>query len=123
MVFTRLAIATSDGNSVCDHLARSSAVMVFNIENGAVVSKAVRTRDNGSCGQHGSFLELLAGCQAVICGGIGQGAANALTAHGIQPVVLAAPLPVESALACYLSGSLATTDARVCLCGPSLEPV
>jgi predicted Fe-Mo cluster-binding NifX family protein len=69
------------------------------------------------CGNHGSFTDLLAGCGAVICGGIGQGAVNALAAHGIEPIVLASPFSIEDAAAGYLSGTLATTDRRVCLCG------
>lgn len=117
MSLTHLAIATSDGRSVCDHLARCAGVIVFNIEDGVIVGKAVRSRVITACGHHSSFMELLAGCQAVICGGIGQGAFDALTGQGIEPVVLAAPLSIDEAAAGYLAQSLATTDARVCLCG------
>jgi hypothetical protein len=63
---TRIAIATSDGVSVCDHLARS--------------------------GNHAAFVSMLNGCDAVICGGIGEGAAVST------------------------EGRLATSDERVCLC-------
>jgi predicted Fe-Mo cluster-binding NifX family protein len=59
---------------------------------------------------------MLAGCGAVLCGGIGQGAADSLQAHGIEPVVLAARHTVDEAIAQYLEGKLITTDARVCLC-------
>ncbi|MCL4402403.1 MAG: hypothetical protein M1436_07055, partial [Acidobacteria bacterium] len=52
------------------------------------------------------------------CGGIGAGAYNALAAHGITPVVAAGRHPAEEAVALYLAGKLATTDERVCLCGP-----
>jgi predicted Fe-Mo cluster-binding NifX family protein len=117
MPSTVLGIATTDGVSVRDHLARTAAVIIFHIENGVAVSRSVRSRGAGACGNHGSFLELLEGCQAVICGGIGQGAVNALAANGIEPVVLAAPLSIDSALAGYLAGDLATTQDRVCLCG------
>jgi predicted Fe-Mo cluster-binding NifX family protein len=112
-----LAIATTDGVSVCDHLARCSAVVLCRIENGVLVSQSVRSRDSGACGNHGSFTELMAGCDAVICGGIGQGAVNALGAAGIEAIVLAGPMSIEAAAAGYLAGSLATTQERVCLCG------
>ena len=112
-----LGIATTDGVSVCDHLARCASVIVFHIESGMVVGRSVRSRESDQCGNHKSFVELLEGCSAVICGGIGQGAVNSLQANGIEPIVLAAPMAVDDAAAGYLAGSLVTTDARVCLCG------
>ena len=117
MPIFHLGIATADGVSVCDHLARSAAVVILRIENGAVVSRSMRHRANGVCGNHGSFIDLLTGCQAVICGGIGEGAVNSLAANGIESIVLAKPLSIEEAAAGYLAGTLATTDQRVCLCG------
>ena len=117
MPATHIGIATADGVSVCDHLARCTAVVILRIENGCVTSRSLRPRDAGPCGNHGSFTDLLAGCGAVICGGIGQGAVNALLAHGIEPIVLASALSIEDAAEGYLAGRLATTDRRVCLCG------
>jgi predicted Fe-Mo cluster-binding NifX family protein len=117
MPATSLGIATADGVSVCDHLARCTAVVVLQIENGAVTSKSVRSRAADACGNHRSFTDLLEGCGAAICGGIGQGAVNALAAAGIRPVVLAGPMSIEDAAAGYLAGSLVTTEERVCLCG------
>jgi predicted Fe-Mo cluster-binding NifX family protein len=112
-----VGIATADGVSVCSHLARCAAVVVFRIEDGAIASKALRSRTDEACGNHRTFTELLEGCSAVICGGIGQGAVNSLAAAGVQSIVLAAPLSIEAAAAGYLAGSLVTTEERVCLCG------
>jgi predicted Fe-Mo cluster-binding NifX family protein len=117
MALTHLAVATTDGSSVCDHLARSAAFVILEIENGKVVSRSVRSRGTDSCGQHRSFVELMSGCQTVICGGIGQSAANALAASGIEAAVLAMPLSIEEAAAGYLAGTLVTTEEHVCLCG------
>src|SRR5438045_1297035 len=114
---TRFAIATTDGISVCDHLARSASFLVFEIEDGRIVSRDSRSRDTDVCGNHRSFIELLAGCRAVICGGIGAGAANALAAHGVESLVLAERLSIEDALAGHLAGTLVVTQDRVCLCG------
>jgi predicted Fe-Mo cluster-binding NifX family protein len=114
MTTTLVAIATADGVSVAGHLARSAAFVVANLSGGA---REVRPRGTDACGNHRSFLDLAAGCRAVICGGVGQGAVNALAAHGIETIVLAAPMTVEAALAGYASGTLATTDVRACLCG------
>ena len=102
-----IAIGTTDGISVCDHLARSSAFFVLKVEDGRVVSKSLRERFQDKCGNHASFVELLEGCCTVICGGIGQGAFNSLKAAGIEPVVAAGKHTAEEAAALYLAGKFA----------------
>ena len=114
----KIGIGTSDGVRVCDHLARSAEFLIFEVTDGRVAGKSVRRRGEGPCGNHASFVEMLEGCGAVLCGGIGQGAVNSLVAAGIQPLVLKQPQTVEGALADYLEGRLATTEERQCLCGP-----
>jgi len=116
MKLRKLAIGTADGVFVCDHLARSSAFHVLEIENGVVESRTVRARGKDACGNHAGFVEILEGCDAVLCGGIGQGAAVALEAHGVEPVVLAGKHLIEDAVTLYLAGKLPTTAERVCLC-------
>jgi predicted Fe-Mo cluster-binding NifX family protein len=113
---TRIAIATSDGISVCDHLARSTAFLILEVRDGAVVSGTFRSRPSDSCGNHAGFLEMLSGADSVICGGIGQGAADALTAQGIEPLVLDEPRSIDDAVNGFLAGSLRFTGERVCLC-------
>jgi predicted Fe-Mo cluster-binding NifX family protein len=118
MAVISVGIATADGVSVCDHLARCAGVVVFGIQDGAVVSRAARSRADEACGNHRTFTELLEGCSTVICGGIGQGAVNSLAAAGVRTMVLAKKgMTVEEAAAGYVAGTLATTDERVCLCG------
>jgi predicted Fe-Mo cluster-binding NifX family protein len=114
---SRIAVATADGLSVCEHLARSSSFIVMEVEEGKIASRAVRNRESDLCGNHKSFVEILEGCDEVICGGIGQGAWDALTAHGILPIVAAGKHSVDEAIGQYLAGSLATTGEKVCLCG------
>ncbi len=111
-----IAVATADRVSVADHLARSSAFVVLKAEDGQVVSSTTRERETDACGNHASFVAILDGCDAVLCGGIGEGAAQSLAAHGIQPVVAASRHSIEEAVALYLAGRLATTVDRVCLC-------
>jgi predicted Fe-Mo cluster-binding NifX family protein len=110
----RIAIATADGVSVADHLARSAAFLVYDLESGA---RETRERGTDACGNHRSFVEMLQGCRMVICGGVGRGAEHALAAHGVHCLVLAASMSVQDALAGALAGTLVTTDERVCLCG------
>jgi predicted Fe-Mo cluster-binding NifX family protein len=109
-----LAVATTDGISVCDHLARSAAFVIIQIETG---ERTVRRRSDEACGNHATFVQMLQGCDAVICGGIGKGAADSLTSHNIKPMVLAQTQSIEEALTGYRAGTLKLTDDRVCLCG------
>ncbi|MFB3827258.1 MAG: NifB/NifX family molybdenum-iron cluster-binding protein [Bryobacteraceae bacterium] len=113
----RIGVGTTDGVSLCEHLARSTEFVIFEIENGRVVSRSVRRRDPGECGRHSTFVEMLEGCEIALCGGIGGGAAKSLSAAGILPVVAAGRHTMEDAVALYLAGTLPTTDERVCLCG------
>lgn len=118
MEVTRIAIATADGVSVCDHLARSAAFVVVEVSGGVAGARVVRARGTEACGNHATFVEMLAGCDAVICGGIGEGAAVSLSAHGIRALVApgAAGSPIDDALQAWMEGRLATSDERVCLC-------
>jgi len=111
-----IAVATKDRVSVADHLARSSAFIVLKAEDGRVVSTTTRERKTDACGNHASFVEILDGCDAVLCGGIGEGAAQSLAAHGIKPVVAASQHSIDDAVTLYLAGNLGTTTERVCLC-------
>jgi predicted Fe-Mo cluster-binding NifX family protein len=115
-VSMKIAVGTTDGLALCDHLARSSAFVVLEIQDRQVASKTVRERGTDACGNHKSFVDILEGCSAVLCGGIGQGAADALAAHGIEPIVAAGKHTVDEAVDLYLAGRLLTTDGRVCLC-------
>lgn len=118
MEVTRIAIATADGVSVCDHLARSAAFVVVEVTAGVPSARVTRARGTEACGNHATFVEMLAGCDAVICGGIGEGAAVSLAKHGIRALVspAAAGSPIDDALQAWMEGRLATSDERVCLC-------
>jgi predicted Fe-Mo cluster-binding NifX family protein len=113
---TRLAIATTDGISVSDHLAHSTAFLILEIDNGAIVSGTFRSRPTEACGNHGGFVEMVDGAQAVMCGGVGQGAVDALAAHGVETLVLEGPHSIDEAVNGFLAGSLKLSGERVCLC-------
>ena len=118
MQVTRIAIATADGVSVCDHLARSAAFIVVEVSSGLPGTRTTRMRGTEACGNHATFVEMLAGCDAVICGGIGQGAAVSLVAHGIRALVSPSAVgsTIDDAVRAWIEGRLATSDERVCLC-------
>ena len=116
MALQQIAVATADGVSVADHLARSTSFRIVELSEGQVSRSYDRSRATNQCGQHATFVDLLQGCQAVLCGGIGQGAADSLSAHGIQPLVVAGSFAIDEAVSRYLTGSLVISDERVCLC-------
>jgi predicted Fe-Mo cluster-binding NifX family protein len=118
MQVTRIAIATADGVSVCDHLARSAAFAVVEVNSGVPGKRTTRVRGTEACGNHATFVEMLAGCDAVICGGIGQGAAVSLAAHGIRTLVSPSSVgsPIDDVVRAWIEGRLATSEERVCLC-------
>jgi predicted Fe-Mo cluster-binding NifX family protein len=112
-----LAVGTSDDLIVCSHLARSLRFLLYSLDNGTITQTRIVERGTDQCGNHRSFTDMLAGCDAVLCGGVGQGAVNALASTGIQTIILARPYRIDEAIAGYVAGNLETTDARVCLCG------
>jgi predicted Fe-Mo cluster-binding NifX family protein len=118
MESTRIAFATADGVTVCDHLARSAAFVVVEMNSGVPGARTTRARGTEACGNHATFVEMLAGCSVVICGGIGQGAMDSLGAHGIRALVAPASTgaPIEDVLQLWMEGRLVTSDERVCLC-------
>jgi predicted Fe-Mo cluster-binding NifX family protein len=111
-----LAVATADRKTVAEHLARAAAFVVFEIEDGVAGEPAVRERGTDACGNHRTFVELLAGCDAVICGGISDTAEQMLARHGVRSVVSKERPAVEEAVERYLNGLLETTAERACLC-------
>ena len=74
---------TYENGSIFQHFGHTEQFKVYDIENGAVTAGAVMST-NGS--GHGALAGILKknGIDALICGGIGGGAKNALAAAGIQ---------------------------------------
>jgi predicted Fe-Mo cluster-binding NifX family protein len=105
MTSTRIAIATTDGISVSGHLALSTAFLILEIQNGAIVSGTFRSRPTDTSTSHAGFVEMLAGAQAVMCGGIGEAQADMLASNGIETLVLEGPHSIDEAVNGFLSGS------------------
>jgi predicted Fe-Mo cluster-binding NifX family protein len=127
----RIAVPTNDGKTISEHFGRSAAFLVFEIENGQIKNREMRTNagqhadDGRTCGhsaagsephRHAGILSTLTGCETVICTGMGWRAAEALKSAGISPVVASAPEPVEDAMAAYLKGELAAGPEEYCRC-------
>jgi len=127
----RIAVPTDDGLSISEHFGRSAAFLVFETENALIASSELRknqathTHDQGTCGgdhaaaphNHASIVLSLAGCDVVICGGMGSRAAEALKQAGIREVVFTRPGPAAEAVDKYLKGELPLSSQQFCRCG------
>ncbi len=120
----RIAVPSDDEIFIAAHFGRSAFFLVFETEDGKVVRKEVRA--NGQSGgqpgdchgagehdpahghDHATMGEVLQDCEAILCGGMGWRAAEALKAFGIEPLMVQTELPAQEAVEAWLAGTLAT---------------
>ena len=122
---TKIAFATDDGRLISQHFGRARSFAVVTIEGGRETSREIRPKANHSMFiaaegvSHGREMppadgprrhELMLGacsdCEAIIVGGIGQGAQANLAAAGIT-VIATHPRSIDEAVADWLAGRLA----------------
>jgi predicted Fe-Mo cluster-binding NifX family protein len=117
----KIAIATDDGRTVRGHFGRAGYYAVLTVEDGAVVAREMRPkfsphgsgiaahaeREAGPHGvgpapdaRHDQMAAAIADCSAVICGGMGQGAYDRMTANGIKPILTDLRDVDEAAIEC-----------------------
>jgi predicted Fe-Mo cluster-binding NifX family protein len=126
----KIAVPTNDGTNISEHFGRSSGFLVFQIEEGRIAGRELRSNtgchnhDEGGCGNHAAgggdpshsgIVRSIAGCETVISAGMGRRAAEALKAAGINPVVAACSGPAEALVAAYLAGTL-PAQGGLCQC-------
>jgi len=132
----RIAVATEDGVSVSQHFGRSAGFVVFDANDGQISEGEFRTNRHtphaqGICGidhhtsghahghsghSHAGIVDLLQDCQVVLCGGMGAGAAQSLTARGIRPIVTSGVDSARDAVAQYVRGELNLNAPGFCGC-------
>jgi predicted Fe-Mo cluster-binding NifX family protein len=125
----KIAVATADGVSLSQHFGQSKGFLVFEIDGSTVQNRELRTNANtphndGIC-NHGQqqqgtqgrgILDLLSDCTVMLCGGMGAGAAQSMTANGIKPVIIPGECSAEDAITIYMSGNVPVTPAGFCNC-------
>lgn len=126
----KIAVATDEAGNISQHFGRSAAITVFDVTDDGITARADRPLPDrrhgghgaGSCGGHGQhhgeghgrghggrghgWIEsLVADCGAIVVGGIGAGARDALDASGLR-VLLAerGETPDAAALRAAASG-------------------
>ncbi len=127
----RVALPTNDGVSISPHFGRSAGFLVFEIEDGRIMSRELRENamqhSHGAgegaqhAGEHQShghagLIAPLAGCDVVLCAGMGWRAAEALKAAGIADIRFVAPGPAEDTVAAFLAGKLPPANGQFCQC-------
>ena len=105
----KIAVTYEDGN-VFQHFGHTETFKIYDVEDGKVVSSAIM--DTNGTG-HEALADLLAasGVDALICGGMGQGAKDALTAAGLQ-ICAGAEGDADAAVEAWLKGELVDTGVN-----------
>lgn len=107
----KLAVTYENG-MVFQHFGKSECFLVLEIEEGRILHKSLLKADGQG---HGALVALLAEAKinTLICGGLGQGARNALTQAGIT-VIGGAAGNADVAVDAFLNGTLQDQPAGMC---------
>ena len=109
---SKIAVTTDEDNNVFQHFGSCSKFSIFHIEKGQLVSKeSIMAQETG----HTAVAKLLieAGVNAVICGGIGMGAIQALMEKQIM-VIPGQQGNIEQAVQDFLSGDAPNSNMPTC---------
>ena len=103
---------TSENGQIFQHFGVCKEFAVYSCEDGEIVEKNLL---DASGSGHSALALLLhqQGVDTLICGGIGQGAIDALAKAGVE-LVYGIQGSVEEAVQKYLSGALASDPASLC---------
>ena len=129
----KIAAVSEDGVTISQHFGRAPFYVVVTVEDGKIVSRERRdklghahlanephTEEAGqphgfgpqAHNRHLQMAEAIADCEALLCGGMGQGAYESMKARNIKPVVTDIHLIDEAALA-YAQGTIVDLVERL----------
>lgn len=119
----KIAVATVDGTSVSQHFGQSRGFIVFDVDGEQIKSSELRNgsstpHDDGLCkgNAQGGMAGMLAGCEVLLCGGMGAGAANAVRQLGVNPVIVAGIPEAREAVTLFVEGKIDANAASMCNC-------
>ena len=107
----RVAVTYDNGN-VFEHFGRTGQFMVYDIEDGKVVNSQILDTNKEGCGALAGILNI-ADVDALICGGIGGGAVNAIEEAGIK-LYGGASGSADAAVEALIVGKLAANGDANC---------
>jgi predicted Fe-Mo cluster-binding NifX family protein len=103
------------GSRICDHFGSAPFFALVETETGElnIIDNSCNHHEHGQCTPADSFVAM--GVQAVLCNGIGAGAASKLQMLGIEIFMAGPASNLGDALGLYRSGSLVkVTQKQVC---------
>ena len=103
---------TYENGEVFQHFGRTPAFKVYEISDGKVISSEVVDTNGTGHGALAGFLEDI-GAEVMICGGIGGGAIEAMSAAGIK-VYAGASGAADDAVSSYVAGTLPEIGDATC---------
>ena len=107
----RVAVTYDNGN-VFGHFGRTEQFKVYDIENGKVINTRILGTNGEGCGALAGILNI-ADVDALICGGIGGGAVNAIEEAGIR-LYAGASGNADAAVEDLIAGQLAAVGEANC---------
>ncbi len=107
----RVAV-TFDNGEVFQHFGRTEQFKLFDIEEGKINQEQVIDTNGNGHGALAGFLKS-AGVEALICGGLGQGAKNALDEAGIT-VYSGVSGHVDAAVQNFIDGKITVQNEATC---------
>lgn len=102
LISTRVAIASSDGKFVNQHFGRAQQFLIVDINEDGSYEFIELRKNKPAChvGGHDASMEdtinLISDCEGVLVSQVGPGAAENLSSHGIQPIII--PMLIDDAL-------------------------
>ena len=129
----KIAVITDDGKTISQHFGRAQHYLVVTVEDGKIVGQELRDKaghhtfapqegaghghagphgfDPASRGRHAQMLAVIADCQVVLAGGMGQGMLLNLQQAGIRPV-LTEVRDIHEAARAFVDGRLVERPER-----------
>ena len=107
----RVAVTYDNGN-VFGHFGRTEQFKIYDIEDGKVVNSQILDTNGEGCGALAGILNI-ADVDALICGGIGGGAVNAIEEAGIK-LYAGASGSTDAAVDALIAGRLEAISEANC---------
>jgi predicted Fe-Mo cluster-binding NifX family protein len=131
----KIAAITDDGKTLSRHFGRARYYLVMTVEDGKIAGQELREKaghhtfapqeehgpggsgprgfDAASQSKHARMLSVIADCQTVLAGGMGQGMLLNMREAGIRPV-LTDEQEIETAVRAFVEGRLVERPDSVC---------
>jgi predicted Fe-Mo cluster-binding NifX family protein len=130
----KIAVVSDDEVNISQHFGRAPYYVILTVEGERIVDSETRPKaghhtfvaqghprlapgerhgyDAGSQAKHRNMAEIIADCEALIAGGMGQGAYESFKGYGIRPIITDVG-DIREAVLRYAKGDLPNLTERV----------